>query len=53
MFESKELQPIPIVGLTAFTNYTDIEKCFDAGMRQVLHKPLQIKKFNQIISTLE
>ena len=50
-----EVQSISIIGCTAYTDPDNIKKCYDAGMDDVIHKPLTkakildiLKKFNQI-----
>lgn len=43
---------IHIVGLTAFTNSTDIENCINAGMSDILHKPLNLKEFKEILALI-
>jgi CheY-like chemotaxis protein len=39
-----------IFGLTAFTSSKDIEKCIQCGMDDVLHKPLKITKFKEMLN---
>ncbi len=39
---------IPIVGLTAFTTRKDLEKCMQAGMKEVMHKPLNYNRFLEV-----
>jgi CheY-like chemotaxis protein len=34
-----------IIGLTAFNSKKDIKNCIDAGMSDVLAKPLNMKEF--------
>lgn len=43
---------IHIVGLTAFTNTDDIENCIRSGMSDVLHKPLNLKEFKEILTLI-
>ena len=40
-----QIPNIPIIGLTAFTSNEDVEKCKEAGMLNILHKPLDVSKF--------
>jgi CheY-like chemotaxis protein len=47
--EKSLIPKVPIVGLTAFTSNEDIEKCKMVGMHSILHKPLEIDKFNDIL----
>lgn len=44
MMENKLIPHFPIIGLTAFTTKTDIEKCYNSGMDFILHKPLKLKE---------
>lgn len=43
---------INIIGLTAFTSEEDIRQCLDAGMFDVLSKPLNLKEFKELLSIL-
>lgn len=43
---------MPIIGLTAFTGTADINRCFEAGMADVLAKPLVLKEFKEILELL-
>lgn len=43
---------INIIGLTAFTAEEDIRNCLDAGMFDVLSKPLNLKEFKELLSIL-
>ena len=43
---------INIIGLTAFTAEEDIRNCLDAGMFDVLSKPLNLKEFTELLSIL-
>ena len=42
---------MPIIGLTASTHPKDSQRCFDAGMDDVIIKPLEPKHLIQVIST--
>lgn len=42
MMQNQQIPKIPIIGLTAFTSNEDVEKCKEAGMLHILHKPLDI-----------
>lgn len=44
LMEHQSIPKIHIIGLTAFTSSKDLQKCFLAGMSDVLHKPLEISK---------
>ena len=44
MMENQQIPFIPIIGLTAFTTKSDIERCIISGMDHILHKPLKIKE---------
>lgn len=46
---NKNIPRIPIIGLTAFTSNDDIARCMASGMNEVLHKPLQIKLFQNVL----
>lgn len=45
MMKNQQIRKIPIVGLTAFTSNEDMEKCKEVGMTNILHKPLDIARF--------
>jgi CheY-like chemotaxis protein len=53
MMHMREIPPIPIVGLTAFTSLQDKQRCYEAGMYEVLAKPLQVSQFKKLISMLQ
>ena len=54
---TKELRKIgctsPIIGYTAYSGFSDLQKCLDSGMNQVLNKPsppnLILKTINNFI----
>ncbi|CAD8133708.1 unnamed protein product [Paramecium octaurelia] len=52
MMQNGQIPTIPIIGLTAFTSNEDVEKCKEAGMLNILHKPLDLSKFQQILAEL-
>ena len=52
MMKNKQIPHIPIIGLTAFTSQFDIQRCVEAGMIDILHKPLEIKRFEQLLYRL-
>ncbi|CAD8170287.1 unnamed protein product [Paramecium pentaurelia] len=52
MMLNQQIPKIPIIGLTAFTSNEDVEKCKQAGMQHVLHKPLDIQKLQFILAEL-
>ncbi|CAD8114473.1 unnamed protein product [Paramecium primaurelia] len=52
MMNENIIPKIHIVGLTAFTNSNDIENCLKAGMSDVLHKPLNLKEFKEILTLI-
>jgi CheY-like chemotaxis protein len=41
---------INIIGLTAFNGKKDIQNCIEAGMSDVLAKPLKIKELFEILN---
>lgn len=49
MMENNEIPRIPIIGLTAFTNTSDLNRCLQAGMKDVLAKPLVIREFCDVL----
>ena len=52
MIKAKKIPSINIIGLTAFTSESDIVNCLDAGMTDVLSKPLNLKEFKELLSSL-
>ncbi|CAD8122231.1 unnamed protein product [Paramecium sonneborni] len=52
MMNDNIIPKIHIIGLTAFTNSNDIENCLKAGMSDVLHKPLNLKEFKEILTLI-
>ena len=40
MIENKEIYDIPIIGCTAFTTKNEVSKCLEAGMKDIIFKPL-------------
>lgn len=42
MMNNRVIPEIPIIGLTAFTNYEDMKNCLEAGMKDVISKPLKV-----------
>jgi CheY-like chemotaxis protein len=52
MMRSKSVPEIPIIGLTAFNSTEDINRCLDAGMREVLTKPLNLNELKQVLLKL-
>ena len=40
MMENKEVEETPIIGCTAFTAKDEVEHCLNAGMKDVMFKPL-------------
>ncbi|CAD8078149.1 unnamed protein product [Paramecium primaurelia] len=49
MMNQNIIPKIHIIGLTAFTNATDISNCIKAGMSDVLQKPLNLKELKEIL----
>lgn len=45
----KDRKQTPIVFLTAFTQQEIINECLESGANAVYHKPINIKKLNEII----
>jgi CheY-like chemotaxis protein len=43
---------IPIIALTAGAFQEDVEKCKEAGMDYYLAKPIDIEKFDAIVSSI-
>ena len=52
MMEDQIIPEIHIIGLTAFTSKKDIKNCLEAGMSDVLAKPLNMKEFFEILNLL-
>ncbi|CAK89123.1 unnamed protein product (macronuclear) [Paramecium tetraurelia] len=52
MMHKKQIPKIHIIGLTAFTNATDISNCIKAGMSDVLSKPLNLKELKEILTLI-
>lgn len=52
MMNQKLIPKIHIIGLTAFTNASDIKNCLKHGMSDVLAKPLNLKEFKQILALI-
>ncbi|CAD8094449.1 unnamed protein product [Paramecium sonneborni] len=50
MMNKKQIPKIHIIGLTAFTNATEISNCIKAGMSDVLSKPLNLKELKEILT---
>lgn len=50
--QAKIIPEIYIIGLTAFTSKLDIESCLNAGMLEVLFKPLKINDFCELLTLL-
>ena len=49
MINQGSIPKVHIVGLTAFTGSQDIDKCIQAGMSDVLAKPLNLKRLKEIL----
>ncbi|CAK86372.1 unnamed protein product (macronuclear) [Paramecium tetraurelia] len=49
MMNQNIIPKIHIIGLTAFTNATDVSNCIRAGMSDVLQKPLNLKDLKEIL----
>ena len=49
MMDKGEIQKAPIIALTAHSNQTDIERCFECGMVGYLAKPLQKQKLQGVL----
>ncbi|CAD8157292.1 unnamed protein product [Paramecium octaurelia] len=49
MMNQNIIPKIHIIGLTAFTNATDVSNCIKAGMSDVLQKPLNLKELKEIL----
>ncbi len=47
-----QLQQLPIIGLTASSHPLDKQLCLDAGMNDVIHKPMDKAALQQSVQTL-
>ncbi|CAD8127174.1 unnamed protein product [Paramecium sonneborni] len=52
MMKEKIIPNINIIGLTAFTSKLEIESCLNAGMLEVLFKPLKLNDFCELLTLL-
>ncbi len=50
--QTLKLTEIPIIGMTAFAAESERSRCFQAGMNEVLSKPIESEKFKHILSRL-
>lgn len=41
---------IPVLALTANQNPVDVQRCLDAGMNAVLHKPVEVAELNNVLT---
>ena len=47
--EIKKLNPTPIVAVTAFDYAEDIKRCMDAGMNDIMYKPIDLKTLSNVV----
>ena len=47
--EIKKLNPTPIVAVTAFDYAEDIKRCMDAGMNDIMYKPVDLKTLSKVV----
>lgn len=47
--EIKKLDPTPIVAVTAFDYAEDIKRCMDAGMNDIMYKPIDLKTLSKVV----
>ena len=47
--EIKKLNPTPIVAVTAFDYAEDIKRCMDAGMNDIMYKPIDLKTLSKVV----
>ena len=40
LIRNKEIDEVPVIGCTAFTTKNEVSRCLDAGMKDILFKPL-------------
>ncbi|CAD8210782.1 unnamed protein product [Paramecium octaurelia] len=52
MMKEKIIPNINIIGLTAFTSKLEVESCLNAGMLEVLFKPLKLTDFCELLTLL-
>lgn len=50
MMRNGDIPQIPIIGCTAFVTKSEINKCFEAGMKDVVFKPLNNKIIAEIVN---
>ena len=50
LVNNQELVEIPIIGCTAFTTKSEITRCFDAGMKDVVFKPINKRIIGNIVN---
>jgi len=43
---------VAVVAVTSYTNKSNIDKCFEVGMADVLHKPIDSKKLKGVLDEL-
>lgn len=52
MMKDNIIPNINIIGLTAFTSKLEVESCLNAGMLEVLFKPLRLNDFCELLTLL-
>ena len=43
------MEPFFVVGVTAFTNQEAVSTCLQAGMNEIIEKPVSLQKIKQIL----
>ena len=44
--------PVSIVAVTSYTNKANIDRCYEVGMEDVLHKPIDSNKLSTILKKI-
>ena len=47
MIRQGKIPPVPIIGLSAFSEEAEIQRCHDVGMVETLLKPLSFSKLKE------
>lgn len=48
--ETTKILPLNIVAITSYTNKDNVDECFNVGMKDVIHKPVN---FNHLVDVLK
>ena len=51
MMKNNEIPEVPIIGCTAFNSKERIESCYEAGMKDVINKPLSKMKLERVFKS--